>query len=73
MSHDPVNKPSHYLSGGIETIDYIRAKLTPEQFHGYLLGNCLKYLSRAQGKGSTWQDYQKAQVYLKWLVELEAK
>jgi hypothetical protein len=26
---DPVNSPDHYTAGGIETIDYLRAKLTP--------------------------------------------
>lgn len=32
---DKIN-PDHYLVGGIETIDYIQAKLTGEQFTGYL-------------------------------------
>src|SRR5690606_4912224 len=34
---DIINRPAHYLVGGIETIDFIRAKLTAEQFEGYLL------------------------------------
>src|SRR6056297_1685231 len=42
LPHDP----DHYKTGGIETIDYMRAKLTPEQMEGYLLGNIMKYLSR---------------------------
>jgi hypothetical protein len=58
--------------GGIETIDYIRAKLTREQVKGYYLGNLLKYLSRASHKDGL-QDYKKAEVYLKWLIELESK
>ena len=41
---DNVNHPAHYKVGGIETIDYIEAKLTPEEFRGYLKGNALKYL-----------------------------
>jgi hypothetical protein len=67
---DPVHTPNHYTVGGIETIDFIRAKLSPEQFNGYCLGNIIKYLSRAQHKGGV-QDYWKAQVYLKWLIEAE--
>lgn len=65
---DNVNSPRHYTSGGIETIDYIRAKLSPEQFRGYCLGNVLKYISRADLKGGA-EDLKKAQTYLRWAVE----
>ena len=68
--NDNVNNPKHYTAGGIEVIEYIRAKLTDEQLKGYYIGNLLKYLSRADHKGG-FEDYKKAQVYLKWLVELE--
>ena len=67
---DPVNHPSHYKVGGIETIDFIKAKLTGEQLKGYYLGNLLKYLSRAEYKNGS-EDFKKAQVYLQWLTELE--
>ncbi len=67
---DNVNSPKHYTSGGIEVIDYIKAKLTAEQLKGYYLGNLLKYLSRADHKGGV-EDYKKSMVYLKWLIELE--
>lgn len=67
---DMVNAPSHYTAGGIETIDYIRAKLTTDQLRGYYLGNLLKYLSRARLKNGA-EDYKKAEVYLRWLNELE--
>ena len=70
VRRDRVNQPSHYTAGGIEVIEYIRAKLTPEQLKGYYVGNLLKYLSRADHKGGV-EDYRKAQVYLKWLIELE--
>jgi len=29
---DMVNHPPHYTQGGIETIEYLEAKLTPEAF-----------------------------------------
>lgn len=64
--NDSVNHPSHYCDGGIETIDFIRAKLTAEQFIGYCHGNALKYLSRSGKKGDRIEDNEKAMVYLKW-------
>ena len=66
---DNVLKPTHYL-GEIEVIDYIRDKLTPEQYTGYCLGNVIKYTSRYRKKNGV-EDLQKAQVYLDWLVEAE--
>jgi hypothetical protein len=51
LTQDAINHPPHYKSGGIETIDFIQAKLTVEQFRGYCLGNVIKYASRAELKG----------------------
>ena len=48
---DVVNHPPHYTSGGIETIDFLQAKLSREEFIGYLKGNVLKYGSRLGKKG----------------------
>jgi hypothetical protein len=56
---DEVNRPAHYVDGGIETIDFIEAKNL-----GFNLGNAVKYISRAGKKGSRLQDLQKAQWYL---------
>ena len=56
---DMVNHPPHYKMGGIETIDFIEAK----QF-GYNLGNVVKYISRADLKGSHYEDLLKARWYL---------
>ena len=56
---DPVNHPSHYTDGGIETIDFIEAKRL-----NYNLGNVVKYVSRAGKKGTPLQDLQKAAWYL---------
>ncbi len=68
VKHDPVEHPSHYTKGGIETIDFIRAKLSKEEFVGYCRGNVLKYLSRGPHKGGV-EDYRKANVYLEWMIE----
>jgi hypothetical protein len=56
---DPVNHPAHYKTGGIETIDFIEAK-----GFNYNMGNAVKYISRAEHKGSKQQDLAKAIWYL---------
>jgi hypothetical protein len=66
---DPVNSPAHYTVGNIETIDYIQAKLTPEEFKGYLKGNVLKYASRAGHKGNAMEDAGKLAWYANRLAE----
>jgi succinate dehydrogenase/fumarate reductase flavoprotein subunit len=56
---DPVNHPTHYTAGGIETIDFIEAKKL-----NYNIGNVVKYLTRADHKGNKLEDLRKAQWYL---------
>lgn len=69
---DKVNHPNHYTSGDIETIDYIRDKLTPEEYQGYCVGNVMKYTSRWRKKDGV-QDLEKAAVYLQWAIESAKK
>ncbi len=59
-----VNSPAHYTVGGIEAINVIKAKLTPEEFIGYCKGSGLKYLMRANYKGRHDQDILKAEYYM---------
>ncbi len=69
-NQDIINKPSHYVEGGIETIDFIEAKEL-----NFNLGNVVKYISRCGHKKSkglsndakALQDLQKA----KWYIERE--
>lgn len=63
---DKIN-PEHYKTGGIETIDFIQAKLTEEQFKGYLTGNVIKYISRHEQKNGR-EDLLKARWYLNRLL-----
>jgi hypothetical protein len=56
---DNVNHPAHYKVGGIETIDFIEAKGL-----SYHLGNVVKYIARADSKGSREEDLLKARWYL---------
>ena len=70
VGKDVVHHPDHYTDGGIETIDFIRAKLSSEAFEGYCIGNVLKYLSRYNKKNTSGvEDLQKAEVYLKWAIK----
>ena len=48
VKEDLVNSPKHYKLRGldIESVDVIKATLTPEEFQGWLKGNAMKYLER---------------------------
>jgi len=73
MSTDP--QSTYYDAGGIETLAIIKAKLTQEQYTGYLLGNQIKYASRLNFKTpkSRLRDAEKAAVYAEQLRDhLEA-
>lgn len=70
MSKDP--KSTYYDAGGIETLDVIKAKLTDEQYKGYLLGNAIKYNCRMMHKHEgpeRQRDAEKAYYYTKELME----
>jgi hypothetical protein len=58
---DLINKPAHYMQGGIEVIDYIEAKGFDKNWN---LANVIKYVSRAGYKISKIEDLKKAQFYL---------
>lgn len=66
---DMVNQPPHYTAGGIETIDFIRAKLGPEAFASYCRGNAIKYLARLGSKRDAAEDARKAEWYVRRLAE----
>lgn len=68
--NDNVKAPQHYKQGGLEVKTILKKKLTKEEFAGFCKGNILKYIFRARYKNGK-EDLQKAQVYLKWLIEEE--
>ncbi|ROS05731.1 uncharacterized protein DUF3310 [Sinobacterium caligoides] len=70
--HTPAKADSHYDAGGIKTICILKAKLTPEQYEGFLLGNIIKYSSRINHKGQFDSDARKIGVYTKMLEENRA-
>ncbi|ECB9434573.1 DUF3310 domain-containing protein [Listeria monocytogenes] len=65
-NNDKVNNPTHYTAGGIETLDYIKAKVS--DYPSYAVGNIVKYVSRYEHKNGI-EDLKKAQFYLNDLIE----
>jgi hypothetical protein len=61
VQYDP--KSRYYDQGGIEVLEIIKAKLTPEQYQGFCLGNAIKYTCRANHKGDYDKDLEKAEFY----------
>jgi Protein of unknwon function (DUF3310) len=67
---DQINRPEHYNYGKTETIDYIMQVATLYPGHqAVLVGNVIKYISRAPMKGDKEKDLKKAQWYLNKLIE----
>lgn len=58
---------NYYDVGGIVTLDIIRAKLTSEQYEGFLLGQIIKYATRMNFKGQRVGDAAKLAEYSRWL------
>jgi len=54
-----VNHPAHYNAGRIEVVDFLE-----DQRLGFHLGNAVKYITRAEHKGSAIEDLEKAAWYL---------
>lgn len=74
VERDDIGNPEHYTFGGIEAIDYMRAKSTPEEFRGHLRLTVMKYISRTGHKDDALKDLKKAQWYLSRLInEIEGK
>ena len=67
-SQDAIN-PSHYKHNGIETIDYMKAVSTKEEFKGHLRLTAIKYISLLGKKDCPKQEIKKAIWYLNKLLE----
>lgn len=59
IGNDTVNHPEHYNTGGIETLDYIKAKVS--DYPSYAIGNIIKYISRFEHKNGL-EDLKKGSV-----------
>lgn len=63
--HNVVKSPSHYqFFPGVEAIEIIAASMSEEGFHGYCMGNRLKYRLRAGNKDKLEQDISKSDFYV---------
>ena len=67
--HNNVHSPSHYKHGKKETIEVIRDCMTNDEYHGYLKGNILKYVSRYKFKGEPLEDLETGSWYLNRLIQ----
>lgn len=61
LAEEAVNHPSHY--GGSDN-PYEAIKVIEAWNLGFNLGNTVKYVARAEHKGATIQDLEKARWYL---------
>tara|TARA_R100001224_G_scaffold113906_1_gene102134 strand:- start:13505 stop:13867 length:363 start_codon:yes stop_codon:yes gene_type:complete len=70
-ARDMVNSPSHYTSGRVEAIEVIEdaTKDAPTVMAGVYQANVLKYLLRLWHKSNSKEDAQKAEWYLKKLID----
>ena len=66
LDDNPVT-PDYYKAGGVETIDYLHAFLTEDEFNGFCKGNIIKYVSRANRKNGL-EDIRKARDYISYLI-----
>lgn len=70
---DNVHHPEHYKIGGIEAIEYIKAKLGFEGTLAHCIGSAIAYLSRALYKGRTSEDLRKAAWYCLYAADMVEK
>lgn len=67
-----IDKQEHYTNNGIQPIEIMKANMSSEEFHGFLLANVWKYTMRYKDKNGL-EDIRKAKTYLNWLeVDIEA-
>jgi len=70
-TEEKIDHPMHY--GGkdnpYEVIKVLGAWLTRDEMIGFLKGNIIKYMARAEKKSPGCEDYDKAKWYLTYLVE----
>ncbi len=67
---DIINKPDHYHSKGTDVISFAKAQFSTEEMKGFYRINAIKYLTRYDKKGEPEDDLQKADFYLRKLIEL---
>lgn len=59
---------NHYAKGSMQAIEIMQTFMSQDEFIGFLKGNVIKYLSRADYKGQKEKDLEKAKTYSWWLA-----
>lgn len=59
---------SYYKVGGVEVLDVLQAKMTKEQYEGFLLGNIIKYALRYNFAEKKEEDTKKCLHYCELLL-----
>lgn len=69
--NDTARLPSPYAYGGIDTVNVLRAKLTPDAFQGFCIGMIHKRLHRGLLKTgeSRVKDFEVAEFYMDMMME----
>lgn len=66
---EQINHPRHYGGDTVyEVIKVLEARLTHDQFIGFLRGNAIKYLMRSEQKGGI-EDLRKAEWYTQYEID----
>ena len=69
---DYINRPRHYITGGIECIDVLTETQCFEAVQNFCICNAMKYLFRHKFKNGI-EDIQKANWYLVKYLEIEER
>lgn len=69
VSPDGRTPVDHYMRGGVECIDVMRAVSTPEGFQAHCHLTAFKYLYRLGEKDDPIREVKKARDYLMWLQQ----
>ena len=71
-TNDRVNKPNHYAQENrkLQPIQSMYYGMTLEEFRGYCIGNCHKYIYRYNAKNGI-EDLEKARRYIQFLINAE--
>lgn len=59
----------HYQHGKKQPIEIMRLLFDTDMMYGFLLGNAIKYVLRADYKGTRDEDMEKACQYILWCID----
>lgn len=69
---NPVQKPKHYHTYDMDTLEFLEYGFPPRILKGFCTGSVIKYTQRYELKNGL-EDLEKAKFYLEKLIELSKK